>query len=65
MDLTSDQTIVVPTSVPESVLTQNYGDVINTQQAGWSWRSEPEDLLSFNTKTVGFGTKDVPVDLTL
>ena len=30
---TSNQTIVVPPGVPKSVLTQKYGDVINTQQA--------------------------------
>ena len=43
---------VVPPGMPKSVLTQKCGDVINTQQPGWSWRSEPEDLLSFNTRTV-------------
>jgi len=31
---TSNQTIVVPLGVPKRVLTQKYGDVINTQQAG-------------------------------
>ena len=65
ISLTSDQTIVVPLGVPKSVLIQKYGDVINTQQARWSWRSEPEDLLSFNTRTVSFRTKGVPVNLTL
>ena len=41
-------TIVVPLGVPKSVLTQKYGDVINTQQAGGSEWNETRDLLGFN-----------------
>ena len=43
-------TIVVPLSVPKSMLTQKYGDVINTQQAGRSEWNEIRDLLGFNTE---------------
>ena len=32
------------------LLTQKYGDVINTQQAGRSEWNETRDLLGFNTK---------------
>ena len=65
ISLTSDQMIVVPPGVPKSVLTQKCGDVINTLQARWSWQSEFEDLLSFNTRTISFRTKGVPINLTL
>ena len=43
--------IVVPPSVPKSVLTQKYGDVINTQQAGGSEWNETRDLLGFNIES--------------
>ena len=43
-------TIVVQLGVPKSVLTQKYGDMINTQQAGTSEWNETRDLLGFNTE---------------
>ena len=43
-------TIVVPPGVTKSVLTQKYGDVINTQQARGSEWNETRDLLGFNTE---------------
>ena len=48
-----------------SLLTQKCGDVINTQQARRSEWNETRDLLGFNTRTIGFRTKGVPVNLTL
>ena len=45
-------TIVVPPSVPKSVLTQKYSDVINTQQAGESEWNKASDLFGFNIELV-------------
>ena len=42
--------IVVPPGVQKSVLTQKYGDVINTQQDRRSEWNETRDLLGFNTE---------------
>ena len=43
-------TIVVPPGMPKSVLTQKYGDVINTQQAERFEWNKTRDLLGFNTE---------------
>jgi len=44
--------IVVPPGVPKRVSAQKYGDAPDTLQAGRSERSQPEDLLGFNTGPV-------------
>ena len=43
--------IVLPLGVPKSVVTQKYGDAINTQQAGRSKQNETRDLLGFNIES--------------
>ena len=58
-------TIVVPPGVPKSVLTQKYGDMINTQQAGRSEWNETRDLLGFNIELADSEKpNDVLVNLT-
>ena len=58
-------TIVVPLDVPKSVLTQKYGDVINTQQARRSEWNKTRDLLGFNIESADSKKpNNVPVNLT-